>query len=277
MVLNYEKFCELPAYVITVKQLQESKERFEYTKKQLHSIGIKNVIETQAVFVQEEKKIIDLVEQYKMHNFKGRDTHLACTLSFIHLWEQLLKTNEDYFLICEDDLICAANSSILLKEYLDQLPNNWDVLHLGALIWKEAAKLNTSKKFISSLDWYSDINNQTTNLSRNGVPWGGTIGGWCNIYTRKALCTFLENTQSIFTITGDAAFNIVYRDFGLNFLCINRPAEHPDNNALPYRAAGASRVLRGLVYQVSHAKFISLNDKYHVKRIKRVGDFKTTN
>jgi GR25 family glycosyltransferase involved in LPS biosynthesis len=271
MTLNYDKFCSLPAYVVSVKQLTESRKRFRHTREQLNSIGISTVHKAKAVFVQDHKLVKSLVNRYGLHNFKGRDTHLACTLSFIRLHEHLLNTKEEFFLTCEDDLLCVANDRALFKEYFDQLPDNWDVLHLGASVTKQASDCNQTKNFIRGIEWCTTTN-KPLNSSQIWVPsnnenyieppWGGVMGGWCNIYNRKALKTFIENAKSIFTVAGDVANNIAYRDFGLNFLCINRPAEHVGNCNLNHRKTGKNRRLIGLIFQ---ANFKSLNDKYSTK------------
>ena len=273
MHLNYDKFCSLSGYVVSVKQIPESAERFAHTKKQLKSIGIKTVQKAKAVFVQDTTTVQKLVKRYKLHNFKGRDTHLAGVLSFIRLFERLLKTQEEFFLICEDDMMCAANGKRLFKYYLDQLPSNWDILHLGSALPKQTTKINRTKKFISSTDWCL-VNNRPKDTSQiwdasfnapfTNVPWGGVMGGWCNVYSRKALETLVTNAQHIYTAAGDVANNFAYRDFGLNFLCINRPAEHIDNVNIKFRKTGRSRCLVGLIYQ---ATFRSINDKYSKKHI----------
>ena len=247
MHLNYDTFCSIPTYVVSVQRLPESLARFRQTKNQLHSIGITHIHRANAVFVQDHKLIKNLVNRYGLQGFQGRDTHLACTLSFIRLYERLLNTKEEYF---------------------NQLPDKWDVLHIGASVTQQAVEFNQTKKFISSSDWCTKtikpINpSQTWNSPKSQTlpepPWGGVMGGWCNILTRNALETYIKNSKHIFTCAGDLAFNTAYRDFGLNFLCINRPAEHINNCNLDHRKTGKKRRLIGLAYQ---ANFKSLNDKY---------------
>lgn len=73
----------------------------------------------------------------------GPDSAIGCAMSHIKLWEQLVKSNKDYYLILEDDVIF---DEISLKSKIDSsIKNNpdFDIIYLGCL----GSNKNNYKKF----------------------------------------------------------------------------------------------------------------------------------
>lgn len=55
----------------------------------------------------------------------------GCSLSHIKLWQQLSNQTNKYILVLEDDAIIPKNFLNELKYYMNQLPNNWDMMICG--------------------------------------------------------------------------------------------------------------------------------------------------
>ena len=55
----------------------------------------------------------------------------GCSLSHIKLWQNLIRHNNKYILILEDDAIIPKNFTSKLKYYMNQLPSNWDMMICG--------------------------------------------------------------------------------------------------------------------------------------------------
>ena len=56
---------------------------------------------------------------------------IGCSLSHISLWKNALKERKN-IIVLEDDVLIEKNFKKKLNKYLEQLPNNWDILYLGA-------------------------------------------------------------------------------------------------------------------------------------------------
>ena len=75
---------------------------------------------------------------YKSGNLPHRRQRLlharlrfACFVSHVRVWQELLRTNLDYVIILEDDALVVPNFGARLRSLLNQLPVDWDLLHLG--------------------------------------------------------------------------------------------------------------------------------------------------
>lgn len=55
----------------------------------------------------------------------------SCALSHISIWEKIKEEKNNFTIIFEDDVIIPNNFNDKLKVYLEQLPENWDILFLG--------------------------------------------------------------------------------------------------------------------------------------------------
>ena len=71
-----------------------------------------------------EKGILD-------KNNKLGNGEIGCFLSHINIWKKALKRKYKYILILEDDIIFTDNFKNNLIKYYNQVPDNWDIIHLG--------------------------------------------------------------------------------------------------------------------------------------------------
>ena len=64
--------------------------------------------------------------------FKTNKGMIGCTLSHIKLWQQIISRPEEYILILEDDVVFVDNFKDKFNYYYTQVPDNWDIIYLGA-------------------------------------------------------------------------------------------------------------------------------------------------
>ena len=133
----------IKAYVIN---LDKNIEKYDNIKKRFFNLGI-NPERFKAIYAKELdneyiKKVTHPFVQNTIENGRYIDSDIGtlgavgCSLSHIKLWEMLLNSNEDMFLILEDD--ASINSYYIndINEYLNKIysiDKNWDYIFLGYL------------------------------------------------------------------------------------------------------------------------------------------------
>jgi GR25 family glycosyltransferase involved in LPS biosynthesis len=134
-------------------------EFIEKDNKELHKTVFKKkyTLNTIKIFVVHYKKLIErknyILEQFKRHNITNyefieidRDelheqnitmfetnystSQIAIALSHFYAYKQI-SNNYEQGLIFEDDIILADNFTTLFNNYLEQLPNSYDMLFIG--------------------------------------------------------------------------------------------------------------------------------------------------
>ena len=72
------------------------------------------------------------LKKYFSKNLKNYNLiRKSCALSHITLWQRIKEEKNKFTIIFEDDVIIPNNFNNKLKLYLEQLPDNWDILFLG--------------------------------------------------------------------------------------------------------------------------------------------------
>ena len=74
-------------------------------------------------------------------DYQKKPGDLGCALSHIYLWEKLIKKKHEYVLILEDDVILDDNFIELFDKYYKQVPDDWDMIHLGSS-WLKGKKIS---------------------------------------------------------------------------------------------------------------------------------------
>lgn len=130
----------IKSYVIN---LEKEKKKYNLCLKNLAKINI-HPERFEAIYVEnieEIKKITYPSVQYTIKN--GRNTHnnigskgaIGCYLSHITLWQMLLDSNEEMYLIFEDDVNINKNIDNLTENINKTInlinKNDWDVIYLG--------------------------------------------------------------------------------------------------------------------------------------------------
>ena len=99
----------MKAYCIN---LDERTDRWEQVQSQIELLGLK-------------------VERFSA--IKKKRGHDGCILSHIALWDRL--KDQDTFMIIEDDIkVRVDNPKEILNKAMSQLPDDWDMLYLGATL-----------------------------------------------------------------------------------------------------------------------------------------------
>lgn len=140
-----ESFIDIiPTYNFIV--LKNDKKRYEHIIKLISKNNIRdyNIVEAT------DGKKIDVnfyyekgyIQKEAIHNL--RQGAIGCALSNIFLWEKFLKTNNNMLLIMEDDIYFTKDFEIKLKNYIQHLPNNFDITQL----WAHPAQYKT--RFLKS-------------------------------------------------------------------------------------------------------------------------------
>lgn len=61
----------------------------------------------------------------------GPKSAIGCAMAHMNAWKKFLETNEKYKLIMEDDVIIKEDIEKKIKEGLDKVPEDFDILYLG--------------------------------------------------------------------------------------------------------------------------------------------------
>ena len=64
-------------------------------------------------------------------NFNNKKGENGCALSHITIWKEFIKSNDEYLLVLEDDIIFTDNFKQKMKYYVNNAPKNWDIIYLG--------------------------------------------------------------------------------------------------------------------------------------------------
>lgn len=74
---------------------------------------------------------------FEFNDYNMRQGMVGCALSHIKLYIQLLKSNEDFYIIFEDDIEFTNNFLEKFDKVLESLPSNWDLCYLSYHLWKK--------------------------------------------------------------------------------------------------------------------------------------------
>ena len=135
----------MKAYMIS---LNDSTEKIDYLK----SFGIETVlvkgVNGKTIPIEEIVKRVS--NTYKTF---GPKSAIGCALSHMNTWKLFLKTNDEYAIIFEDDVVLEDNFNEKLKLALQDVPKDYDILYLGCTGCDDEQKFNTIK-FMATL-WMS--------------------------------------------------------------------------------------------------------------------------
>ena len=118
---------------------------------------------------------MDIVENKKMD--KGA---IGCSLSHINLWKKAKANRDKMFIVLEDDCILRNNFNKKIKKFMDEAPNDWDIIYLGGSNLK-------GKKISKNLMKPVKVDKKSTHNT-------GTYGMLIN---SKCVDTLIENNMPI--------------------------------------------------------------------------------
>ena len=129
-----ENFSVCPIEQTYIVNLEKDKDRMNAISKQLKKENV-NFKRFNAIY----GKHLDLnTERCKKYFSKKaiedlKPGQLGCSMSHIILWEEIAsKKNNNMYMILEDDAIVPKNFNKEVMKYINEMPNNWDMLLLGA-------------------------------------------------------------------------------------------------------------------------------------------------
>ena len=82
-------------------------------------------------FLQNLLKKGKITQDYFNKSKNSKKGTLACLLTHVGLWEKLKESKYDHFLIFEDDCHILPNFSEKAHKYLQEVPDDWDMIWLG--------------------------------------------------------------------------------------------------------------------------------------------------
>jgi GR25 family glycosyltransferase involved in LPS biosynthesis len=133
----------------------------------------------------------------------------GCALSHINLWKQISNGNpDDNIIILEDDAIIPKDFDNKLKLYLNQAPNNWDMIILGGNRFKGTHYSN--------------------NLIKPVINKYGNWGTFGYMIKRKCAKKLLKNC-SILNTTIDHHLNLNFYSQHNVFFCVPQLVTHDYN------------------------------------------------
>jgi GR25 family glycosyltransferase involved in LPS biosynthesis len=111
----------------------------KYPKKLLKTLSNKhhlNPILTNAI--DGKKCSDDIIKRHftTFYRFFGPKASIGCALSHLYVWKTFLKTHKKYAIVFEDDIILddiTYNLSKVIPIYVQQTPQDFDILYLGSL------------------------------------------------------------------------------------------------------------------------------------------------
>lgn len=125
-------------YVITTI----NSKRVDYCRKQLEKAGIKNYEFATSV----DYRIIDNRFQTCVHPNVPAQKYMSLCANNISLIQSAIYNKYDNICICEDDIFFKDDYKPKLKDFMNNIPENWDMLNLGYL--NEENELIQENKYV---------------------------------------------------------------------------------------------------------------------------------
>jgi glycosyl transferase family 25 len=182
--------------------LQKDKERVEHIKNLIKKFNIQNYEIISAV----DGSKLNMGELIKSNYItlekidKMRKGAIGCAMSHILLWERLQKENNNISIIFEDDVYFSKDFYIKLKNYINNLPKDFDISQL--LIHDLQRK-------------YFPISNNVNKYVKEGYPQYGTVG---YIISKKGIKKLLNKCKPIYTPIDNMIMNNIKNKYIISYI-----------------------------------------------------------
>lgn len=202
---------------VFVINMERSPDRLLYMSKHL---GSKNIKWTRIEAIDGNN-----LTNYQIENEVGTSCQkfcsrgmIGCALSHKKIWQTVLNSNLENAIIMEDDIRILDDYEGILKNAMDQLPQDWDILLLGCGgLCNKGSKSNDVSDFIFSLfqDYKNTNKFESPNLFIPELP----TGFYCYAVSKNGCKKLLETIDKV-------KYHIDYQ-VANNFETINIYAIHP--------------------------------------------------
>lgn len=137
----------------------------KYPKKLLKTLSNKHHLNPILANAIDGKKCSDdIIKRHftTFYRFFGPKASIGCALSHLYVWKTFLKTHKKYAIVFEDDIILddiTYNLSEVIHIHVQQTPQDFDILYLGALGSDNTPNFFTiSMSLLNMSAEYKDIN-----------------------------------------------------------------------------------------------------------------------
>lgn len=95
----------------------------------------------------------------------------GCAMSHIKVWEDVVKHGYAHVIVFEDDVVLDDDFNAKLKDHLEELPRNYDILYLGCLgIGSMETNLTTIQRLIANLFYGHKVKRSKSPYNKIKIP-----------------------------------------------------------------------------------------------------------
>ena len=110
--------------------MRKSKDRWEYIQHFCYTNNLK--INRYNAYDGNKLNKKKLIHHKILHPYSNINPgQIGCAFSHVKLWEKCKKSNNDYFIILEDDVIINKDIDYHVNYIFNNAPNNWDIIFIG--------------------------------------------------------------------------------------------------------------------------------------------------
>jgi GR25 family glycosyltransferase involved in LPS biosynthesis len=191
---HFIKYKNMPKYIIN---LDKRVDRLRLTQKLLSLYGFnttrfpaisgKQLSEIELTQLVHPKSMTSIKNGYRTSDADLSIGAVGCSLSHILLWQKLLNSNNNGFMIFEDDTL--PNFTLEhFKKYIDYIPDDWDIILLGYVSVFKKENINS---YISKIySWwgthaYIIHKNKINTLLNEAFPLKTQIDHWLGVLAQE--------------------------------------------------------------------------------------------
>lgn len=143
----------LNEFPIKVINLERRPDRWNRTKNILDSNGLTNYERFNAIDGTQLKMTPEIKHLFRGNDFKYRESFIGCAMSHMKLWQELVDSNSEYFIILEDDIEVSNDFKNKLNATLHYLLQNpyIDLHFLGYFYWNGKPKKRNDYPVLSRM------------------------------------------------------------------------------------------------------------------------------
>ena len=208
---------------IFIVNLKKDKERIDFQKQQFKKENLK-FERINAIY---GKDLSDKEKYKKSGSYFNYITNtpciIGCFLSHLKIYKKIVQENLPYALIMEDDIKLLKNFRTNLNKLLNNLPNDYDIIHCGCD--GSSCELNNNINLINT-----KLNkNYNNNYEKYDLVKPNTliVGTWCYLISNKAAKKMIEKYEN--NIPGHIDI-VINSDQNINLLLMKKPLVKHYNN-----------------------------------------------